>query len=253
LTVTLLGTGSSQGVPVIACSCLVCHSSDVRDRRLRSSIHLTHRGKSILIDSGPDLRQQVLRSGITWLDTLLLTHEHRDHTGGFSELRSFVLQQKKEISIYASASVLDCLQQEFPYLFARTPYQTTTNFPLYPISNRPFEIDHLTVVPIQVHHNTLPIWGFRIGELTYITDAKIITEEELAKIRGTTVLIVNALQKEPHHAHFSLSEAIALAQHVNAKTTYLTHIRHYLGFHQEISKTLPSSIYLAYDGLQFSI
>jgi phosphoribosyl 1,2-cyclic phosphate phosphodiesterase len=253
LTITFLGTGSSQGVPVIACSCPTCHSPDVKDIRLRSSIHLTKHGNSILIDSGPDLRQQVLRAGIEQLDALLLTHEHRDHTGGLGETRSFVFKQKKPISIYASAHVLECLQQDFTYLFASTPYQATLNFELHPIKNSPFEIEGLTVVPIQVYHNTLPIWGFRIEGLTYITDAKVIAKEEVAKIRGTTVLIVNALQKALHPAHFSLMEALALAQQVNAKVTYLTHIGHHLGCHQEISKELPSGIYLAYDGLQFSL
>jgi phosphoribosyl 1,2-cyclic phosphate phosphodiesterase len=253
LTITFLGTGSSQGVPVIACSCPTCHSPDSKDKRLRSSIHLTKHGKSILIDSGPDLRQQVLRAGIERLDALLLTHEHRDHTGGLGELRSFVFKQKRSIPIYASAHVLECLPQDFAYLFPRTPYQGTFQFGLYPIKNAPFEVEGLTVVPIQVYHGTWPIWGFRIGGLTYITDAKVIAEEEVAKIRGTTVLIVNALEKKPHSSHFSLMEALALAQQVNANVTYVTHIGHQLGRHQEVSKELPRSIYLAYDGLQFSL
>lgn len=253
MTITFLGTGSSQGVPVIACSCPTCYSSDAKDKRLRSSIHLTKNGTSILIDSGPDLRQQVLSAGIKRLDALLLTHGHRDHTGGLNELRSFVFKQKKTIPIYASAHVLGCLQQEFTYLFTRTPHQEISNFELHTIKNCPFEIESLTVIPIRVYHHTLPIWGFRLGELTYITDAKSIAEEEIAKIRGTAVLIVNALQKEPHLAHFSLTEAIALAQQVNAKVTYLTHMGHHLGRHQEVSKELPGNIYLAYDGLQFSV
>ncbi len=253
MTITFLGTGSSQGVPVIACSCPTCHSSDAKDERLRSSIHLTKNGTSILIDSGPDLRQQVLSAGIERLDALLLTHGHRDHTGGLNEIRSFVFKQKKTIPIYASAQVLGCLQQEFTYLFEKNPCQKTPNFELHPIENFSFEIKDLTVVPIRVYHHTLPIWGFRLGELTYITDAKSIREEERAKIRGTTVLIVNALEKEPHPAHFSLSEAIALAQQVNAKVTYLTHMSHHLGRHQEVSKELPSSIHLAYDGLKISV
>jgi len=253
LTITFLGTGSSQGVPVIACSCPTCHSSDSKDKRLRSSIYLTQHDTSILIDSGPDLRQQVLSAGIERLDALLLTHGHRDHTGGLSEMRSFVFKHEKEIPLYASAHVLECLQQEFTYLFARTPHQEISNFELHTIENCPFQIENLTVVPIRVYHHTLPIWGFRLGELTYITDAKSIAEEEIAKIRGTTVLIVNALQREPHLAHFSLTEAIALAQQVNAKVTYLTHISHCLGFHKKVSKELPRGIYLAYDGLKVSL
>jgi phosphoribosyl 1,2-cyclic phosphate phosphodiesterase len=253
LTITFLGTGSSQGVPVIACSCSVCHPSDAKDKRLRSSLHLTQCGTSILIDSGPDLRQQVLSAGIEQLDALLLTHEHRDHTGGLSEMRSFVFKQKKTIPIYTSVHVLGCVQQEYSYLFDTTPSQETCNFELHPIKNTPFEVEGLMVVPIQVYHGTLPIWGFRIGGLTYITDAKVIAEEEVAKIKGTTVLVVNALQQGPNPSHFSLAEAIDFAQRVNAETTYLTHISHKLGRHQAVSKALPSGIYLAYDGLQVSL
>ena len=253
MTITFLGTGSSQGIPVIACPCPTCHSSDAKDQRLRSALHIDKQGTNILIDSGPDLRQQVLRLGIDRIDALLFTHEHRDHTGGLNELKSFVFRQKKPISIYASAHVLACLQQEFSYLFVGNSYSEAPHFKCYTIENRPFGVAGLTVVPIRVYHDNLPIWGFRIGALTYITDAKVITEEEIAKIRGSSVLVVNALQKKPHPAHFSLKEAIALAQQVNAKVTYLTHISHHLGRHQEITKELPSGIHLAYDGLQISV
>lgn len=253
MTITFLGTGSSQGVPVIACSCPIFCSLDTKDQRLRSSIYLSGYGKNILIDSGPDLRQQMLKARIEWIDALLLTHEHRDHTGGLGEMRSLVLKHKKTIPIYAGAHVLARLQQEVAYLFAKTPLHKNPNFELHSIENCPFEVACLAVVPIQVYHNTLPIWGFRIGKVTYITDAKVIAEEELAKIKGTTVLIVNALQKASHPAHFSLEEAIALAQKINAKATYLTHISHHLGFHQEVSKKLPSGIYLAYDGLKLNL
>jgi phosphoribosyl 1,2-cyclic phosphate phosphodiesterase len=253
LTITFLGTGSSQGVPVIACSCPTCRSSDAKDQRLRSAIHFVEHGKSILIDSGPDLRQQLLSARIEQIDALLLTHEHRDHTGGLGEMRSIVLKNKKAIPTYASPHVLTCLRRAFTYLFPEASCQHTPNFALHPIENRPFDVACLTVVPIQVYHNTLSIWGFRIGALTYITDAKVITEAEIAKIRGTTILIVNALQKKPHPAHFSLKEAIVLAQQVNAKVTYLTHISHHLGLHQEVSKELPVGIHLAYDGLKISV
>ncbi|MHA7877405.1 MAG: MBL fold metallo-hydrolase [Bacteroidota bacterium] len=253
MKITFLGTGSSQGIPVIACPCPVCHSSNVQDRRLRSAIQLTEHGKHILIDSGPDLRQQILSMGVNRIDALLLTHGHRDHIGGLDELRSFVYKYKKTIPIYASDYVITHLQQAYAYLFARKAYQKAPNFSLHSIENRPFVVEGLTVIPIRVYHDTLPIWGFRIGQLTYITDAKYITEAEVDKIRGTTVLIVNALQRNPHPAHFSLQEAITLAQQVNAPLTYLTHIGHHLGYHQEVSRGLPSNIHLAYDGLQISV
>ncbi len=253
MTITFLGTGSSQGVPVIACSCPTCLSSDARDRRLRSSIYLTQHSQSVVIDAGPDLRYQALRAGIKRLDTLLLTHEHRDHTGGLSEVRSFVLKQNQPLTVYARAQVLEHLQRTFNYLFAKAPYQATPNFELHTIEDCIFSVDGLSVVPIQVYHNTLPIWGFRIGQLIYITDAKVIPEVEIAKMRGSTVLVVNALRKESHPAHFSLEEALALAKKVNTEVTYLTHISHQMGLHEAVSKELPANVHLAYDGLQVSL
>ena len=253
MTITFLGTGSSKGIPVIACSCPTCHSPDAQDQRLRSSIQLTKYGTSILIDAGPDLRQQILSMGIDRIDAVLLTHAHRDHIGGLDEMRSLVSKYQKTIPIYASTHVLTSLQQESPYLFAKKPYQTTPNFALHPIEDSTFEVDGLTVVPIRVYHGILPIWGFRIDQITYITDAKYITAEEVAKIKGTTILVVNALQKKTHRTHFSLKEAIALAQQVDAPLTYLTHIDHHLGRHQEVSRELPDGIHLAYDGLRVKV
>ena len=168
-------------------------------------------------------------------------------------MRSIIFRQKKSMPLYASARVVAHLQREFTYLFAKTSYQEIPNFKVHSIEHDAFEVKGLTVAPIQVLHNTLPIWGFRIGELAYITDAKVIAEEEVDKIRGITVLIVNALQQEPHPAHFNLQEALVFARKVGARVTYLTHISHLLGCHQEVSKELPSSIRLAYDGLQFSV
>jgi phosphoribosyl 1,2-cyclic phosphate phosphodiesterase len=195
----------------------------------------------------------LLREKVEQIDALLLTHEHRDHAGGLGEMRSLVLKNKKAIPTYASTQVLACLRRECTYLFEKTPRQEAPNFELYPIENCPFDAEGLTVVPIQVYHNTLPIWGFRIGELTYITDAKFIAEEEITKMKGTTILIVNALQRKLHPAHFNLKEAISLAQQVNAKATYLTHISHHLGLHREVSRELPDGIHLAYDGLKLSL
>mmetsp|Transcript_6349 Transcript_6349/g.14369 ORF Transcript_6349/g.14369 Transcript_6349/m.14369 type:complete len:238 (+) Transcript_6349:2615-3328(+) len=237
----------------MACSCPVCRSGDARDKRLRSSLHVATHNKSILIDAGPDLRQQVLRAGIEWVDALLLTHAHRDHLGGLGELRSLVLKHKQAIPLYASAYVLECIRKEFAYLFTKKTQQAVSNFKIFPIEGHALNVNCLTVVPIQVYHHALPIWGFRIGELTYITDAKVIAEEEVAKMRGTTVLVVNALQQAPHPSHFNLKEAITLAQTVNAKVTYLTHISHHLGFYQAVSKKLPRNIHLAYDGLRFNV
>ncbi|MEM9416787.1 MAG: MBL fold metallo-hydrolase [Bacteroidota bacterium] len=253
MKITFLGTGSSQGVPVISCTCPTCASADPRDNRLRSSIHLTQQGKNILIDAGPDLRYQALRAGIQEVDALLITHEHRDHTGGLSEIRSTVLRQEQPVAVYARDQVLEHIQRDFHYLFTPTPQHWRPSFELHEIKKRPFEAFGVAVTPIQVYHNTLPIWGFRIDEFTYITDAKVIPEEEIAKLQGTRVLVVNALRKESHPAHFNLEEALALAQKVGAKVTYLTHISHQMGLHAEVSQELPDNVYLAYDGLQLSV
>lgn len=207
----------------------------------------------MLIDAGLDLRYQALRAGIKEVDALLLTHEHRDHTGGLIEIRNTVLKQKQPVAIYARDQVLASIQRDFHYLFAPTPHQTRPSFELHEIKNSPFEAFGVAVVPLQVYHNKLPVWGFRISEFTYITDAKVIPEEEIAKIKGARVLVVNALRKESHGAHFNLEEALALAQKVDAEVTYLTHISHQMGLHAEVSKELPENVHLAYDGLQLNL
>ena len=220
---------------------------------MRSAVHLTHQGKSILIDAGPDLRYQALRAGIKKVDALLLTHEHRDHTGGISEIRSAVLKPKQPVAVYARGRVLEHIQRDFHYLFTQVPHQAVPSFELHAIEDHPFEACGVAVTPIQVYHNKLPVWGFRIDGFTYITDAKVIPEEEIAKIQGTRVLVVNALRQEPHPAHFNLEEALALAQKVDAEVTYLTHISHQMGLHAEVSKELPGNVQLAYDGLQLKL
>ena len=253
MIITFLGTGASQGVPVIGCSCATCRSPNSKNKRLRSAIHLAEEDKRLLIDAGPDLRQQLLAANLTQIDALLLTHEHRDHVGGFNELGGLSFAQKSGIQVYASAHVHNRLQEEFYYLFEEAPLRPMPAFQLNTIDSAPFTVEGFAVMPIQVLHGTLPILGFRIGGLTYITDAKYIADEEVAKMRGTTVLVVNALQQQAHHAHFNLQEAIALAERVAAKTTYITHVGHCLGLHEEVSKELPPNIHLAYDGLQLRL
>lgn len=209
--------------------------------------------KSILIDAGPDLRYQALRAGIKKVDVLLVTHEHKDHIGGMSEIRSAVLKQRQPIAVYARDQVLEHIQREFHYLFTPVSHQGVSSFELHAIKNRSFEACGVTATPIQVYHNKLPVWGFRMGGFTYITDAKVIPEEEIAKMQGTRVLVVNALRKEPHGAHFNLEEALSLAQKVGAEITYLTHISHQMGLHAVVSKELPDNVHLAYDDLQLNL
>ncbi len=253
MTITFLGTGTSQGVPVIACQCEVCRSLDYRDKRLRTSVHVEVDGLSLVVDTGPDFRQQMLRERIRWLDAILFTHEHKDHTAGMDDVRSFNFKQRMDMPIYGRKTVLDQLKREFAYVFAEKKYPGVPSVITREIDNHKFSINDVEVTPIEVLHYKLPVFGFRIGDFTYITDANHISGEEKDKIRGSKVLVLNALQKESHISHFTLEEAITLASEVNAERTYLTHISHRLGTHKQVSKELPENIVLAYDGLKVTI
>ncbi|MFC6998143.1 MBL fold metallo-hydrolase [Rufibacter roseus] len=253
MKVTFLGTGTSQGVPVIGCECEVCRSLDFRDKRLRVSVHLEVNGKSFVIDSGPDFRQQMLRERIKRVDALLFTHEHKDHTAGMDDIRAFNFMQHTDMPLYADPRVLRQLQQEFSYIFSNATYPGVPRVQLCPIVNKPFEVEGILVTPIMVMHHKLPVFGFRIGDFTYITDANHISEEERRKIRGSKVVVVNALRKEPHISHFSLSEAMELIEDLAPEQAYFTHISHLLGLHREVEQELPDHIRLAYDGLSFTL
>lgn len=248
MKVTFLGTGTSQGVPVIGCDCEVCQSLDFRDKRLRSSIFVETEKVNLVIDTGPDFRQQMLREGMNRLDAVLFTHEHKDHTAGMDEIRSFNFKQHKDMPIFARTQVLNQLKREFAYVFAKNKYPGVPQVAIHEIENRPFEVNGLTVTPIEVMHYKLPVFGFRIHDFTYITDAKTIAPEEADKVRGSRVLVVNALQQAAHISHMTLDEAIDFAQEVDSEQTYFTHISHQLGKHKAVQATLPKGINLAYDG-----
>ena len=249
MKVTFLGSGTSQGIPVIACSCAVCTSADTRDNRLRSSILLQVDDKNIVIDSGPDFRYQMLRAGVTHLDALVFTHEHKDHTAGLDDIRAFNYKQGEAINVYAHKRVQDALKKEFSYIFAHHKYPGIPQLDLFEIGHHPFEVAGVPFIPIEVMHFQLPVLGFRIADFTYITDAKTVSDVEKAKIKGTKVLVINALQQEKHISHFTLEEALAFAQEIGAEKTYFTHISHRLGTHQKISELVPAGVELAYDGL----
>jgi phosphoribosyl 1,2-cyclic phosphate phosphodiesterase len=251
--VTFLGSGTSQGVPVIGCNCKVCTSLDFRDKRLRASVHIEIEGHSFIIDSGPDFRQQVLRERINQLDALIFTHEHKDHTAGMDDIRSFNFLQKKDMPIYGRKSVLDQLKREFAYIFEGTKYPGIPRVEVLEIENKPFDIEGVKFTPIEVLHYKLPVFGYRIEDFTYITDAKTITQEEKQKIKGTKVLVLNALQSEPHPSHLTVDEAIELAQEINAERTFFTHMSHKIGTHSKISARLPKNIEFAFDGLKFTV
>lgn len=253
MRLVFLGTGTSQGVPVIGCSCEVCRSVDFRDKRFRVSVIFEVHGKRIVIDTGPDFRQQMLRERLDKVDAVLFTHQHKDHTAGLDDIRPINHRHKMDMPIYGTEEVLGQIQREFAYIFENVTYPGIPKVVLNRIENKPFFVQDILVQPIEVMHYKLPVLGFRIGDITYITDANYISDKEKEKIKGSKVLIVNALQIQPHISHFTLAEAIQLAQELGVEQTYFTHISHTMGLHSEVTKLLPAGIALAYDGLVLEV
>lgn len=249
MKVTFLGTGTSQGIPVIGCGCAVCRSEDPRDKRLRTSVLIETGDRTIVIDSGPDFRYQMLRAGVKDLDAIIYTHEHKDHIAGLDDIRPFNYLLQKNIEIYATIRVQEALEREFSYIFAVKQYPGIPQINMHTISDQHFFIGETEIIPLDVMHYKLPILGFRIGDFTYITDAKTIPQHSIDKIRGTKTLVINALQLGEHISHFTLEEALAFAKDIDAEITYLTHISHNLGKHAEVEPELPENVKLAYDGL----
>ncbi|WP_367209773.1 MBL fold metallo-hydrolase [Sphingobacterium sp. R2] len=254
MRVTFLGTGTSQGVPVIACQCQVCQSEDQRDKRLRSSILIEYNQHTIVVDTGPDFRYQMLREKVMHLDAVLMTHPHKDHIAGLDDVRAFNYQQHSSISIYGTADLHEALRREFYYAFTETKYPGTPRLDLEEIrAGVSLPLFGKEIMPIEVLHYKMPVLGFRIGEFAYITDAKFISEESRQLLKGVKVLVVNALQKESHISHLTLDEAIEFAYDIQADKTYFTHIGHRMGLHEIVSKELPENMLLAYDRLQLEI
>lgn len=249
--VRILGSGTSQGIPMIACDCDVCQSTDPRDRRLRSSILLELYGLNYCIDAGPDFRYQLLREKVKHLEGILFTHEHKDHVAGLDDVRAFNYFSQKPMNIYCSKNVETALHREFHYVFNEKNYPGIPKINLIPIDKNPFNLDGIEVIPIEVMHYKLPVLGFRIGSFAYITDAKTVAEEEKNKLKNVDILIINALHKFPHISHFNLEEALAFIDEIKPKKAYLTHISHLFGKHEEILKELPKHVSLLYDGLSF--
>ena len=250
MKITFLGTGTSQGVPVIACDCMVCLSEDTRDNRLRSSILIQTDITSVVIDTGPDFRQQMLREQVDRLDAIVFTHEHKDHVAGMDDVRAFNYKQRKEIDVYATSRVQQALKREYPYVFADLKYPGVPKIKLHTIdAENIIKIGDITLKPIEVMHYKLSVLGFRINDLVYITDANFISSKEKEKIKGCSTLVINALRKTKHISHFALEEAISLSKEAGAKQTYLTHVSHLMGTHKSVSKELPEGVQIAYDGL----
>jgi phosphoribosyl 1,2-cyclic phosphate phosphodiesterase len=247
-----LGTGTSQGVPMIGCNCDVCRSDDPRDKRLRASVYVEYEGLKILVDAGPDFRQQMLREGISSVDTILLTHNHKDHTGGLDDIRAFNYHEKKATDIYCEKYVEDSLRQEFSYAFAEVKYPGAPEWNVHIIDNNPFYINNVKITPIRGKHYKLPVLGYRFGNIAYCTDMNHIPEEEFEKLEGLDHFIINCVRRGRHISHFSLEGALAVAERVGARHTWLTHLSHQLPKYTELLEELPEGVKPAYDGLQIN-
>lgn len=254
MTITFLGTGTSQGVPVIGCDCPACISTDPKDKRLRTAIMLSKGDKNIVIDVGPDFRQQMLRAKVKRIEAVLLTHEHNDHIMGLDDVRPFNFRYKMDMPIYATTRVQDALKKRFAYAFDENPYPGAPRFQLHTIhKDQAFSIAGFHIIPIEIDHGQLPVMGFRVGDFTYLTDMKSITPEELEKVKGTQTLVIDALHHSIHHSHLSLPESLALIEKIQPKAAYLIHASHKMGRYSEVARGLPTGVTLAYDGLVLSV
>lgn len=253
LKITFLGTGTSQGVPIIACNCEICKSTDPRDNRLRTSILINTGGKNIVIDTGPDFRQQMLSAKIKHLDAVLFTHEHKDHVAGLDDVRPFNFLHKKPVRIYAEERVYKALKREYAYIFSENPYPGVPEISINIIDENNFSVDHIPVIPIRVMHYKLPILGFRIYDFAYLTDIKTVPEAEFKKLENIDTLVITALRKEQHISHMNLEESLKFIEKIKPKRSYLIHLSHMFGKHAEEEPQLPKNVYIAYDGLTIKV
>jgi len=253
MEIIFLGTGTSQGIPLIGCKCEVCLSENEKDKRLRSSILIRSATTTICIDAGPDFRQQMLRESIDKLDAIVFTHEHMDHTAGLDEIRAINFIQGKPVKVFATERVQARLKEQYSYIFNNVDYPGVPQVEMFTINSEAFKIGDITLLPIELMHSDMPVLGFRIGSFTYITDANFIADSEKEKIEVSTYLVLNALRKQKHHSHFTLQEALKISDQTNATHTYFTHVSHQMGKYLEVQHTLPKGKNLAYDGLKLQL
>ena len=253
MRITLLGTGTSQGVPVIACDCEVCLSTNSKDKRLRSSVMIQVDNLNLVIDTGPDFRQQMLREKVVKVDSILFTHHHKDHVAGMDDIRAFNHKWKRDMPIYCNQATSNALKLEFPYIFSGFNYPGIPKVAINIIENKPFKIEKTIIEPIEVLHYKLPVLGFRIRNFIYLTDVSEISKKEKEKMKGADLIILDALRKQDHISHFSLEQALTLLEELNPKQALLTHISHYMGLHDNVNKELPNYVNLAYDGQEVTL
>jgi phosphoribosyl 1,2-cyclic phosphate phosphodiesterase len=252
MTVTFLGTGTSTGIPLIGCNCEVCISDDLRDKRTRCSVFIEISGHRIIIDTGPDFRSQMLREGFDDLDAVLFTHHHKDHLAGLDDIRPINYLKRKSIDIYANRHTISRLYEEFPYIFDGS-YAGPPLIHIVEIENENFHVGDVEIIPVHAMHGHDPVLGFRIADFTYLTDANSITKEEIGKIRGSKVFVINALRREQHYSHFSYDEAIEVIREVGAERSYMIHMSHFMGKHNDVEEGLPPGVFLSYDGLKIEL
>lgn len=254
LELIFLGTGTSQGIPLIACECPVCTSTDEKDKRLRSSVLVQTSTTRIVVDTGPDFRQQMLREQVKKLDAIVFTHEHKDHIAGLDDIRAYNFILQRKMPLYATKRVISALQREFHYVFHDEKYPGIPEVELHEIHTAPFCIGDLSIQPIELRHYQLPVLGFLFNQkIAYLTDANYIAPSEKEKLKGVEILVINALRREKHISHFTLQEALDIIAEVKPQRAYLTHLSHQLGKHEEVSKELPPNVFLAYDGLRIHL
>jgi phosphoribosyl 1,2-cyclic phosphate phosphodiesterase len=249
MKITFLGTGTSQGIPVIACDCKVCRSDNPKDNRLRTSVLIEDNNQTFVIDTGPDFRQQMLRENVQKLDAIIYTHQHKDHVAGMDDIRAFNYKFKKDMDIYCTAEVEEALIREFPYVFSSYKYPGVPEIKIHNIKNEPFNINGVEILPIEGLHYKLPVFGYRINDFVYLTDVSFVSEKEKEKMKGADIIVLDALRKTPHISHFTMEQAVDLLEELQPKQGYLIHISHLMGLHNEVVKELPDFIKPAHDGL----
>jgi len=250
MKITFLGTGTSSGIPLLTCKCNLCISTDIKDKRLRSSIFIEHKNKNILIDIGPDFRQQMLRENISRIDSILITHAHNDHVGGFDEIRAYNFSSQKPMDVYVNNIAESEIRKHFDYIFHTKKYKGIAEVNLKPIYKQKFKIDDVEIIPIEVFHHKLPVTAFRIGDFAYVTDIKTISDIEFKKLKGIKTLVVSALRYDEHFSHFTYEDALMFIDKLKVERAYLTHISHRFDKHEIIKEKLPKHVFIAYDGLK---